>query len=173
MQNRRDRSAGVIVFHRGPEGCRYLLLRSRLTRRPLWEFPKGGLAPGESAGQAALRELQEETGLTPADVRLYPGFVRVEDYRFLAGDAPERLLIRKEVTYFLAESFRTEIVISEAEASRYAWLTYEEARIKVRYAARRAMLDEAAVVAGCRPAVQRETRSRKRVASKPAGRRRA
>jgi 8-oxo-dGTP diphosphatase len=149
MRNRRDISAGVIVYHRTADGCQFLLLRSRLTRRPLWEFPKGGVARGESLEAAALRELEEETGLSREHVRLLPDFVRTEDYRFLAGEERDRTLIQKQVTYFLAESFRTDVRLSADEASRFAWLPLKEARRKLRYAARRAMLDEAAAVAGC------------------------
>jgi len=35
-----------------------------------WQFPQGGLNPGENPEQALYRELREELGLEPADVRL-------------------------------------------------------------------------------------------------------
>lgn len=38
-----------------------------------WQFPQGGLAPGESPEQALYRELGEELGLTPADVEVLGG----------------------------------------------------------------------------------------------------
>ena len=148
-QHRRDVSAGVIIFHRGPDGCRFLLLRSTQTRRPLWEFPKGGVDAGETLEEAALRELQEETGLLPEHVRLVAGFESAEHYRFTAGDGAERTHIRKRVTYFLAEALRTEITISPAEASRFAWYSPAETRRKLRYKARRQMLDQALVTVGC------------------------
>jgi len=44
---------------------RYLLLRVFRT----WDFPKGGLEPGESALQAAVREVREETTLTDLEFR--------------------------------------------------------------------------------------------------------
>lgn len=148
-RHRRDVSAGVIVFHRSPEGCRFLLLRSRLTRRPLWEFPKGGVDEGETLEQAALRELREETGLAAADVRFVDSFARAEDYRFTAGDGQDRTFVRKRVTYYLAEALHTEITISPEEASRFAWFTPSETRRRLRYKARRAMLDAAMKAAGC------------------------
>lgn len=33
---------------------------------PAWQMPQGGIDRGESAAQAALRELEEETGIAPA-----------------------------------------------------------------------------------------------------------
>lgn len=150
MRYRHDVSAGVIVFHRAPAGCRFLLVLSRLTKRPLWEFPKGGVDEGESLQEAAMRELREETGLHANDVRLIPDFERREEYRFTTGDGDERLLIRKEVTYYLAEANRTDVRIAEAEASEYAWLEMDEALRKLRYPGRRALLEAAARAAGCR-----------------------
>lgn len=152
MRYRRDKSAGVIVFHRSDDGCRFLLLLSRLTRRPLWEFPKGGVDAGETLSDAALRELREETGLAAADIRIIPEWQHREEYRFTSGKGDARVLVRKEVTYFLAESTSTEITLSAHEASQFAWLSFDDATRKLKYKARRAMLREAALAAGCVPA---------------------
>ncbi len=35
-----------------------------------WQMPQGGIDPGETAEAAALRELEEETGVTPALVEI-------------------------------------------------------------------------------------------------------
>jgi bis(5'-nucleosidyl)-tetraphosphatase len=149
MRYRRDRSAGVIVFHRDEHGCHFLLLLSRLTKRPLWEFPKGGIDDGESAPEAALRELQEETGMSAADIRLIPEFEHREEYRFTSGRGEARTLVRKEVVYFLAETSTRKVQLSAHEASQYAWLPIEEAARKLKYKARRDMLRKAASTAGC------------------------
>jgi bis(5'-nucleosidyl)-tetraphosphatase len=149
MRYRRDKSAGVIVFHRGESGCRFLLLLSRLTKRPLWEFPKGGVDEGETLQQAALRELQEETGMAGADIRLIPGFEHREEYRFTSGKGDGRTLVRKEVTYFLAEAERTDVRLSAHEASQFVWLPLDDALRKLKYKARREMLREAAEFTGC------------------------
>ena len=149
MKHRRDVSAGVIVYHREDGVCRFLLLRSSQTKRPLWEFPKGAVDKGETLFDAALRELREETGLRPEDIRIIPGFERRETYRFTAGDDGARTSIRKQVTYYLAESERTEVTLSPVEATRFAWATLEEALRKVRYKARREFLAAAAEAARC------------------------
>jgi bis(5'-nucleosidyl)-tetraphosphatase len=149
MRYRRDRSAGVIVFHRDERGCRFLLLLSRLTKRPLWEFPKGGIDEGESAAEAALRELHEETGMGRSDIRIVPEFEHREEYRFTSGQGDGRTLVRKEVTYFLAEALTVDVRLSAHEASQFAWLPLDEAVRKLKYKARRDMLRKAADTAGC------------------------
>lgn len=58
-----ERSAGVLLFNCVNAVPKALLIR---VRRDLFEIPKGHIEPGETAGQAALRELREETGLNSA-----------------------------------------------------------------------------------------------------------
>jgi len=53
-------SAGIAVVHRSPGVWRFLLLRAYRN----WDFPKGLVATGESPLAAAVREVEEETGLT-------------------------------------------------------------------------------------------------------------
>jgi 8-oxo-dGTP diphosphatase len=56
------RAAGGLVLRRRANGAHETLL----VHRPAyddWSFPKGKLEPGESEADAALREVDEETGL--------------------------------------------------------------------------------------------------------------
>ena len=149
MQHQRHRSAGIIVFRRDGAECLFLLILSKLTKRPLWEFPKGGVDKGETVMQAALRELFEETGIQETEVKLVPEFERTEDYRFTAGGTQRRSLIHKQVTYFLAETTKAEIVLSAKESSEFAWLALPDALKRLRYKERRKLLLDAAAAAGC------------------------
>jgi 8-oxo-dGTP pyrophosphatase MutT (NUDIX family) len=154
MRHQRHRSAGIIVFRRDRDACLFLLILSRLTKRPLWEFPKGGVDEGETVRQAALRELFEETGITETEVELIPEFERTEDYRFTSGRTDRRSLIHKQVTYFLAETRKSEITLSAKESSEYAWLSVPEALKRLRYKERRRLLQDAATAAGCAAVVE-------------------
>ena len=52
-----------------------LLVRERV--RDCWELPGGGIDPGESTRQAAVRELAEETGLhLPPEALRFAGYAR-------------------------------------------------------------------------------------------------
>ncbi len=55
-------AAGGVVWRRGAKGTLKVLLIHR-DRYNDWSFPKGKLDPGETHHQAALREVEEETGL--------------------------------------------------------------------------------------------------------------
>jgi 8-oxo-dGTP diphosphatase len=55
------RAAGGLVVREGADGGEILIVH-----RPAygdWSFPKGKLEPGERAEEAAVREVEEETGL--------------------------------------------------------------------------------------------------------------
>ncbi|MGH2991579.1 MAG: NUDIX hydrolase [Solirubrobacterales bacterium] len=56
------RAAGGVVSRRGDGGRPEVLLVHR-PRYDDWTFPKGKLEPGETHEQAAVREVEEETGL--------------------------------------------------------------------------------------------------------------
>jgi 8-oxo-dGTP diphosphatase len=56
------RAAGGIVWRRGKGGAVEIVLVHRSAYDD-WSFPKGKLHQGETEAEAAVREVQEETGL--------------------------------------------------------------------------------------------------------------
>ncbi|MBM3855133.1 MAG: NUDIX domain-containing protein, partial [Verrucomicrobia bacterium] len=63
------RAGGTYLLAQRPEGKVYA---------GYWEFPGGKLEPGECAGTALVRELQEELGITPT--QFHPWITRTHHY---------------------------------------------------------------------------------------------
>ncbi len=117
---RRVISAGVIVFRRTREGIKFLILYHG---RNYWNFPKGKLEQSERSYQAALREVQEETGLKPAELKIVGNFKAFE--RFFYRRGKERIF--KVVILYLAETRQPYIRVSH-EHEGYGWFSFAESR---------------------------------------------
>ncbi|MFL5297662.1 MAG: RNA pyrophosphohydrolase [Phenylobacterium sp.] len=59
-------NVGVVLFH--PDGRVWLGKRAATPGPWCWQFPQGGVDPGEDLEAAARRELAEETGAVSASV---------------------------------------------------------------------------------------------------------
>lgn len=110
-------SAGVIVFRETRDKREYLLLKNR---NGDWEFPKGGIEGDEELQQAALRELEEETGLEK--VKLLNGFREDYSYEFYTSNGR----VYKTVHLFIGKSFETNVNLS-SEHQDLQWRDYEQA----------------------------------------------
>jgi bis(5'-nucleosidyl)-tetraphosphatase len=112
-------SAGAVVVRPGAQGWRYLLLRVFRT----WDFPKGGVEAGEAPLQAAVREVEEETGLTALDFRWGESYRDTE--RYSAG---------KVARYYVAASPAGDVSLpinpelGRPEHHEFRWVSYLEAR---------------------------------------------
>jgi putative (di)nucleoside polyphosphate hydrolase len=99
-----------------------------------WQMPQGGLDPGESPREGALRELQEETGIAPALVEIV-----AQASEELTYDLPEDLVgkIWKEKwrgqrqTWFLARFLGTDadVRIDTPDPEFRAWKWAEPAEL--------------------------------------------
>lgn len=122
-------SAGGLVFD--DEG-RVLLIRARdLRNQPVWTLPKGALKPGESSLDAALREVQEETGYRCELVReLTP-----VTYWFQRDGRR----IRKTVRWYL---MRPVVKVGEHdhEVDEVLWTDRTDAQARLRYDSDRRLL---------------------------------
>ncbi len=136
-----EKSSGAVVFHRSPRGILYLLLHYS---KGHWGFPKGHIEENETAEQAALREIREETGLS---VRLLEGFSERIEYSFSEG----KKKVRKEVSFFLAESHSMEVRTS-GEHSSHKWLHFSQALGQVSFESARLVLRRANAFLGARMA---------------------
>ena len=120
---RQERSAGFVVYRPTPSGPEYLVLDYGRH----WDFPKGHLESGEDDLAAALRELQEETGI--ADVKILPDFHQEITYFFRDR---KKGLIRKTVAFFVGAIGECDIVLSR-EHEGFEFLPFDRALKRVTY----------------------------------------
>jgi 8-oxo-dGTP pyrophosphatase MutT (NUDIX family) len=127
-----ERAAGAVLFRE--EGGRRLYLLLRHQQGGHWGFAKGRVEPGESVFDAAMREIREETGISP--VELVGGVSVVSRYPIQRGG---RALL-KTVTYFAAQ-VRGDSVTLSREHTDARWVTAAEAvRVLTHAESRRVLL---------------------------------
>jgi bis(5'-nucleosidyl)-tetraphosphatase len=111
-------SAGVIVLRRTAEGSRYLLLRAYR----YWDFPKGIVEAGEDPLAAAVREVEEETGIR--ELEFAWGHVFHETAPYGSG---------KVARYYLALTPASQVLLpvspelGKPEHDEFRWVSYSEA----------------------------------------------
>lgn len=138
MKIEHHRSAGGLVF----EGDRILLISTQAGRR--WGLPKGHIEPGESAEQAAVREVREETGVTGRVVASLP---KVE-YWFVERS---RRRVHKEVEYFLLTYVRGDAADFDAgEVSGAQWFSWDEGIARLSFENERRVVESAREIAASR-----------------------
>ncbi len=108
-----------------------VVLIGRIDRRGRleWVLPKGHVEAGETAEQAAVREVSEETGLTSRVV------AAVGDIDYWFGANNRR--IHKTVHHFLLEATGGSLSTDDVEVSEVAWVPLDELSGRMRYASER------------------------------------
>lgn len=114
---RKIKSCGVLIVAGNPVE-RFLLMEhpDRL------DLPKGHVDKGESETECALRELEEETAITAADIELDPQFRFTHQYsvwpKFFNREQCEKTLV-----VFLGRLLR-EVEIVPTEHEGYRWVDW-------------------------------------------------
>jgi 8-oxo-dGTP pyrophosphatase MutT (NUDIX family) len=126
-----ETSAGGVVFRIQNGEPLFLLIRDSYRN---WGFPKGHLEEDEAADAAALREVQEETGLN--DVQLTGAIDTIDWYFRFRGK-----LVHKVCHFFL---MRTECASTTPQKDEgitaCRWAGFDEAARLVSYANARVVL---------------------------------
>jgi len=84
----------------------------------LWSLPKGHIEAGESAEQAAVREVAEETGIAGRII----GRLGTIDFWFMADGRR----VHKTVHHFLLQAEGGELSDADVEVSAVAWVPLDE-----------------------------------------------
>jgi|SRR3989344_3077707 len=133
-------SAGIIVFRWTERGPVFLLL---YRDKGVWDFPRGRMETGERSWETAFREVEEETGLKAADLKIQDNFKVFEKFPYNRRGEKTTEKIFKIVIFYLAETKQSQVVLSDEHAG-YGWFSYNEARKYLsRYKARINILKKA------------------------------
>jgi ADP-ribose pyrophosphatase YjhB (NUDIX family) len=115
-------SAGGVVVK---DGKLLLVQVENLQGQVVWTFPKGHLEEGETAKQAALREVREETGY-PCEI-VEP--LEPVQYFFMKGERR----VSKRVKWFLMRPAGAPGAHDADEVMQVRWMDPETARKKLKY----------------------------------------
>jgi ADP-ribose pyrophosphatase YjhB (NUDIX family) len=129
--------AGGLVFRHGDDRLAVLLVRAKKDPN-VWIFPKGHIEPGESAADAAVREVEEESGVIAELV----GPVGLPQ-EFQSGSEPV------SVQYFLMRA-RSESASSEGREKQ--WFSVDEALRALSFENARQLVRDAQSALASRPA---------------------
>ena len=125
-------SGGAVILFRDGAAFVALIATRKKTR---WGLPKGAVVTGETSEQAALREVQEETGL---DASIVAPLDTIE-YFFRAGDT----LIRKRVDFYLMNYVGGELTPQLSEVDDVEWVELSEAIRRASFDSERKLLEKA------------------------------
>jgi 8-oxo-dGTP pyrophosphatase MutT (NUDIX family) len=125
MQSVTEWSAGGIVLRRTSAGQIEVLLIQHSMHKG-WSFPKGWVEPGETPQQAAVREVEEESGARAEIIADLPP----TRYFFVNRDKQR---VAKTVTWYLMRFTGDGDQTHAYEVSDVAWLPLEAVHARLSY----------------------------------------
>ncbi len=129
-------SAGGLVVDLDSDIPRGALIgRTDRHGRLLWSLPKGHIEAGETAEQAAVREVEEETGISGTIL----GELGTIDFWFVA----EGRRVHKTVRHYLMRAVGGELSDADVEVAEVAWVPLPEIAAQLAYPDERGLVTTA------------------------------
>ena len=138
MKTRELVSAGGVAYKKNNgSSAEIVLIQTRSEGR--WQLPKGIIDPGETAEQAAIREVREEAGI---DCEILVDLKTI-DYWYVErhGTLPER--IHKTVHFYLMKYIDGDVVDHDDEVREARWIEINGALEMLAFATERSVVKKA------------------------------
>jgi 8-oxo-dGTP pyrophosphatase MutT (NUDIX family) len=128
-------AGGLVLDHAAdvPRGA--LIARTDRHGRLLWSLPKGHIEAGETAEQAAVREVEEETGIA-GEILAELGTI---DFWFVADGRR----VHKTVRHYLMRRVGGELSDADIEVTKVAWVPLPDIAAQLAYPDERSLVDAA------------------------------
>ncbi len=141
MKRIKDHSYGLIPIWRKDHKNKFLLIHmyGMDSGKSHWTFPKGHREEGESPVQTAVRETEEETGVSVDFVDQSQKFISTYDFIY------KGVRVDKIVTYFICFVKKPYIKVQESEIIEANWYTYNDARERLTHSVTKKLLDDVIV----------------------------
>lgn len=121
METVHQHSAGGVAYRDGGSGHEIAVIRTKEEGR--WQLPKGIVDPGETAEQAALREVREEAGI---NCELVEPIDTIE-YWFVGSYDGSRKRYHKKVSFFLMKYLSGDVGDHDHEVIEARWVPFDDA----------------------------------------------
>lgn len=123
----REPTAGGVIFRHSSQGSGVVEILLIQDSKQRWTIPKGHIEEGETARQAAEREIKEETGLQEMKVLDWLGKI---NFRYRRGNS----LVLMTTEIFLVKAIgQSGAVKPEDWMASLAWLPAQDALDKIEY----------------------------------------
>ncbi len=120
----REPTSGGIVFRNGENGLEILLIQDAKDR---WTIPKGHIEEGETATQAARREIGEEAGLMDVEMHGWLGKIHFR-YRRI-----DKLVLMTTQIYLVKAKGDTDAIKKEEWMNGIKWFSFNDALDAIEY----------------------------------------
>lgn len=115
----------IVVYKKEKNKIKYLILKRKLHWKG-WEFPKGGIENNETPMQTVIRELKEETNLSPKLIQQHNYTGRYTYDKKAKKD--RKPFIGQSFILFSAEVKSGKIKLDKKEHGMYKLANYNKAR---------------------------------------------
>ena len=134
-------SAGGAVLRKSSAGLEVVLIS--VGSPPRWQLPKGLIDAGESAEQAAVREVREEAGIVANPAEL----IEKVEYWYQARRGNERIRYHKFVNFFLMWYESGDVAHHDNEVNEARWFDASAAIGALAFRSERTILERALQIA--------------------------
>lgn len=130
-------SAGGVAFRKQGDQVEVALISVGNQRR--WQLPKGLVNKGETKEIAAVREVQEETGVDTELIR----YIDKVEYWYYAKEQGETIRFHKFVFFYLLKYLSGDVMDHDQEVNEAAWMSIQDGIDRLSFESEKKILDQA------------------------------